>query len=122
MKTAMIPRENWVTIGLVLLANLIFHITALLSSDVKWTHSLLLETGFSVKWDSEDPDFLVMEISAPTTGYLGIGFSPNGDMHDSDIAIAWVDSYGIPHLKVNYLVMIKTSVLTFINKQIINIK
>jgi len=93
--------HHLVTVFLRLTCVLVLQVDALLSSDVKWTNELNFDTDFIVKWDSEDPDFLTMEISGPTTGYVGIGFSPRGDMFDSDIVIGWVDEMGIPHLKVN---------------------
>ena len=66
-----------------------------------WTHVMVLDEGVEVKWVATDPYFLTMEMSAPTRGYVGIGFSPSGGMAGSDIAMGWVDSRGIPHLRVN---------------------
>ena len=66
-----------------------------------WTHVMVLDEGVEVKWVATDPYFLTMEMSAPTRGYVGIGFSPSGGMAGSDIAIGWVDSRGIPQLLVN---------------------
>lgn len=74
------------------------------SSDPKgpivWTRDLTLNDKFTVRFNNEDEDKLVMEISAPTTGYVAIGFSPNGGMRGSDIVMAWVDGEGKAHIKV----------------------
>ena len=66
----------------------------------RWTHSVRLGGGVEVRWNSEDPYYLTMEVSAPTKGYVGVGFSPTGGMQGSDIMIGWVDSDGIPHIGV----------------------
>jgi hypothetical protein len=67
----------------------------------RWTHQIRVETGVEVKWNSEDPSYLTMEVSAPTKGYVGVGFSPSGGMQGSDIMIGWVDKDGIPHVRVS---------------------
>lgn len=33
-------------------------------------------------------------MTAETTGWLGLGFSPNGGMTKADIVVAWVDDRG----------------------------
>lgn len=40
-------------------------------------------------------------MAADTTGWIGIGFSPNGGMEDADIAFAWFENNQI-HLQVNF--------------------
>ncbi|CAH1799271.1 unnamed protein product [Owenia fusiformis] len=44
-------------------------------------------------------DKIVFEIHAKTTGYVGFGFSPNGDMRYSDMVIGWVRDNGMVELK-----------------------
>lgn len=70
-------------------------------SSVHWTSDLLVGNGYNIRWNNEDPDYLIMEISAPVKGYVSVGFSPNGAMRGSDIVMGWVDSTGTAHLKVN---------------------
>jgi hypothetical protein len=65
-----------------------------------WTRDLPLDERFTVRYNNEDPDKLIMEISAPTKGYVSIGFSPNGAMRGSDIIMGWIDSQGQAHIKV----------------------
>ena len=35
-----------------------------------------------------------------TTGWVGVGFSPNGAMTGADIAVGWVDSEGQGYVTV----------------------
>jgi len=72
-------------------------------SDRKWSHELTLSPGFILKWTTNDPIWLTMEMSAPTQGYVAIGFSPNGGMKGSDFVMGWVDDYGKGQIKVNEL-------------------
>jgi len=73
----------------------------------QWTQELSLETGMEVRWNSEDRYYLTMEISAPTAGYVAIGFSPSGGMKGSDIVLGWVDRDGIPYLVVRTFIGIR---------------
>ena len=73
-----------------------------------WVHQFVLDTdtGVSLKWKSTEDEnesgslWLTMEMFAPTKGYVGVGFSPHGGMTGADIVLGWVDSNGIPHIKV----------------------
>jgi len=46
----------------------------------------------------------VMKISVrvQTTGWIGLGLSPNGQMPGSDVVIGWVDNSGASFLQVSY--------------------
>jgi len=57
---------------------------------------------FTLKVNSEDPEYVVMEMSAPTNGYVAIGLSPDGGMANSDIVLGWVDQNGQAQLKDMY--------------------
>jgi hypothetical protein len=67
----------------------------------QWTHELFLDRNVTISWNSSDSEWLVMEMSAPISGYISIGFSPNGGMPGSDIVMGWVDSSGVPKLLVS---------------------
>ena len=51
------------------------------------------EGDFLISW-TPDKDSFIMEMAAKTSGYLAIGFSPNGGMKGSDIFIGWVKDTG----------------------------
>lgn len=71
-----------------------------------YTHSLVVDEDepdlFRLYWKLVDNDeFLQFEVHCQTTGWVGFGLSPNGDMPGADIAIAWVDDQtGKAHLRV----------------------
>ncbi|XP_033106239.1 DBH-like monooxygenase protein 1 homolog [Anneissia japonica] len=56
-------------------------------------HEIVLsgEYNFVLKW-RVDGDYIFLEISADTNGYLAIGFSENGGMPGADIVAGWVKS------------------------------
>lgn len=58
-----------------------------------WTRDLQVGNNYHIRWFSNDPEYLVMEITAPVRGYVAVGFSPNGAMRGSDIVMGWVDSF-----------------------------
>lgn len=79
-----------------------------LNPQPEWSNELNLEeeSGIKFRWMNSKPDadgqrWITMLVSAKATGYIGVGFSPNGGMIDGDMAIAWMDSNGQPYIKVN---------------------
>lgn len=68
----------------------------------QFTHEVSLSSGIKVRWTTRDPEWITFEMSSPTKGYIGIGFSHSGTMKESDIYIGWVDAYGTAHVKVIY--------------------
>jgi len=50
--------------------------------------------------DTEE-SVLNISVSVQTTGWIGMGFSPNGQMPGSDVVIGWVDNNGTSFLQVN---------------------
>jgi hypothetical protein len=70
-----------------------------------YTHSSIIDEDdpelYKIYWKQiENNTAIQFELHCRTTGWVGIGLSPNGDMAGSDIAISWVDSNGVAHLKV----------------------
>ena len=51
---------------------------------------------------SYDEDLSILRISVlvQTTGWIGLGISPNGQMPGSDVVIGWVDKNGTAFLQV----------------------
>ena len=56
-------------------------------TSIEWTHHITLPSDLQLKWTNTDPVWITMEMSAPTRGYLGIGFSPKGGMAGNVIRI-----------------------------------
>jgi len=49
----------------------------------------------------EESSVLMIAVCVQTTGWIGLGFSPNGQMPGSDVVIGWVDSTGNSFLQVH---------------------
>lgn len=45
-------------------------------------------------------DMIDFEVAAQTSGWVGIGFSPNGAMTGADILIGWIDRMNKAHISV----------------------
>ena len=48
----------------------------------------------------EGESLLLIAVRVQTTGWIGLGLSPNGQMPGSDVAIGWVDNAGKSFLQV----------------------
>jgi hypothetical protein len=60
------------------------------------------QNQYVLYWKLIGSDEIQFEAHCKTTGWVGIGLSPNGGMKGSDIAIGWVDSNKKGYLKVSY--------------------
>ncbi|XP_069693146.1 MOXD1 homolog 2-like [Periplaneta americana] len=54
-----------------------------------WTHSTDLDPNYSVFWTPGEED-ITFEVQVRTLGYIGFGFSADGQMPGADIVTAWV--------------------------------
>nr|XP_039270544.1 DBH-like monooxygenase protein 1 homolog [Styela clava] len=66
-----------------------------MSPSENYTHSATLRSGNILLYWKFDDIYITFEVIGHTTGWVGIGFSPNGAMTASDIIVGWVKS-GIP--------------------------
>jgi len=63
----------------------------------EFTITLDSEDKYNVTWSFDGlaaDNYITFTIRAETTGWVGLGFSPNGGMAGADIAVAWVTSDG----------------------------
>lgn len=79
-----------------------FRFSAVLSSGIGFKHSAILDSHgkYRVKWKHHETT-ITFEMEVETTGYVGFGFSPNGEMALSDIVIGGVEN-GKPYLQVRF--------------------
>ena len=49
-----------------------------------------LHAKYNLYWNNPTDGKICMAVEVETLGWVGLGFSPNGDMVDSDIMMAWV--------------------------------
>ena len=67
-------------------------------------HKVVLSENFILEFNAEDENDLEFQVTAETSGYVGLGFSPNGGMKNADIFIAWIDDQdGSIHAEVNFI-------------------
>ena len=72
----------------------------------QYTYSVQLDNeGRYTMFYTYDEDLSILRIAVlvQTTGWIGLGISPNGQMPGSDVVMGWVDESGRPFLQVtNY--------------------
>lgn len=68
---------------------------------LSWDHAVDLNEDFRILWKIINQD-ITFEIQARTLGYVGFGFSPDGNIAGSDIAIGWVDR-GQTYFQVSFI-------------------
>ena len=69
----------------------------------QYTYSVQLDNeGHYTMFYSYDEDLSILRIAVlvQTTGWIGLGISPNGQMPGSDVVIGWVDDSGTSFLQV----------------------
>ena len=64
------------------------------------TKSVTVET-VKINWQI-DGDNLIMELTAPTEGWISIGFNPSSKMKDANIIIGCVDGSGSPIMEDHF--------------------
>ena len=66
--------------------------------------TVLLDEGgqyYEMHWNfSRSNETICFAVNVSTTGWVGLGLSPNGQMPRSDVVIGWVDSAGRAHFSV----------------------
>lgn len=72
--------------------------------DMVWTHHAVLDREGKVHlfWTPGMQD-ITFEVQAETKGYIGLGFSPDGGMTNSDIVVGWVIN-NVPTLQDRYAI------------------
>jgi hypothetical protein len=56
-------------------------------------YEMVTMQGIELQWRTDD-DYLYVNLSAPTTGWMAVGFDPTNQMADADIIIGYVDGGG----------------------------
>ena len=59
-------------------------------SPLNYEFSKSLHTKYNLYWNNPSNGRICMAVEVDTLGWVGLGFSPNGGMVDSDIMMAWV--------------------------------
>ena len=72
----------------------------------QYTYSVQLNKDYTMFYSyDEDLSILRIAVLVQTTGWIGLGISPNGQMPGSDVVIGWVDRSGTAFLQVKISVL-----------------
>ena len=85
-----------------LLLTLTVHL-ALSVQDLRSTYQFnaRLHEDYTLYWSFDnDAQNISFAVRVRTTGWIGFGLSPNGQMPQSDVVIGWVDGSGGTHFDV----------------------
>ena len=57
--------------------------------------SAILDDSYTLHWNFDlEQQTIAFAVNVSTTGWVGFGLSPNGQMPQSDVVIGWVDDDG----------------------------
>ncbi len=77
-----------------------------LSTRYRFQQVLDSESKYVLHWsfdlDAGDTGTISFAVNVSTTGWVGFGLSPNGQMPLSDVVIGWVDDQGEPQFHVSF--------------------
>ncbi len=75
-----------------------------LSNEYLFSNTLDGNGMYEVFWDFDlEAETISFAVKVKTTGWVGFGLSPNGQMPGSDVVIGWVDANGIVTFEVSLL-------------------
>ena len=61
----------------------------------EYRFSVILDDGYTLHWNFDlEQQTIAFAVNVSTTGWVGFGLSPNGQMPQSDVVIGWVDNDG----------------------------
>ena len=61
----------------------------------EYPFSAILDGGYILHWNFDlEQQAIAFAVNVSTTGWVGFGLSPNGQMPQSDVVIGWVDDDG----------------------------
>ena len=80
---------------LVLLAAVTQLATCAHNLEEEYRFSVILDDGYTLHWNFDlEEQTIAFAVNVSTTGWVGFGLSPNGQMPQSDVVIGWVDNDG----------------------------
>lgn len=70
-----------------------------------WEHSADLDDNYRLLWSIQGQE-ITFEVRVRALGYVGFGFSRDGKLPGSDIAVGWIDRSQI-HFQVNIFYLLQ---------------
>ena len=84
-----------ITALLFLLAAFMELATSAHNLEEEYRFSAILDDGYTLHWNFDlEQQTIAFAVNVSTTGWVGFGLSPNGQMPQSDVVIGWVDNDG----------------------------
>lgn len=85
---------------------LVFYLHVIVSAviGIHWDHSVYLNDDYRLLWSTKHQD-ITFEIQVRTLGYIGFGFSKDGNRAGSDVIIGWIDQ-GQTYFQVNKIIVV----------------
>ena len=73
----------------------------------EYRFSAILDDGYTLHWNFDlQQQTIAFAVNVSTTGWVGFGLSPNGQMPQSDVVIGWVDNDGNSQFHVSHIIML----------------
>ena len=95
--------RRYSTTALVLLTAVVQLATCAHSLEEEYHFSAILDDGYTLHWNFDlEQQTIAFAVNVSTTGWVGFGLSPNGQMPQSDVVIGWVDNDGNTQFHVSY--------------------
>ena len=70
----------------------------------EYRFSAILDDGYTLHWNFDmEQQTIAFAVNVSTTGWVGFGLSPNGQMPQSDVVIGWVDNDGNTQFHVSLI-------------------
>ena len=92
-------------VAAVVLLLLVYHSSAQSSADLSsaYQFNANLHERYTLYWSiNNDVETIRFAVRVRTTGWVGFGISPNGQMPQSDVVIGWVDNAGRSYFDVSW--------------------
>ena len=71
----------------------------------EYRFSAILDDGYTLHWNFDlEQQTIGFAVNVSTTGWVGFGLSPNGQMPQSDVVIGWVNNDGNTQFHVSYII------------------
>ena len=87
--------RRYSTSALVLLTAVVQLATCAHNLEEEYRFSAILSDGYALHWNFDlEQQTIAFAVNVSTTGWVGFGLSPSGQMPQSDVVIGWVDNDG----------------------------
>ena len=96
--------------AVILLLVLVSQSSAQSNADLSSTYQFnaSLHERYTLYWSiNNDAKTIRFAVRVRTTGWVGFGISPNGQMPQSDVVIGWVDNAGRSNFDVSWMLLLR---------------